>query len=67
MNENSWFIEITKNIRIHNRVKNILQFLPALAGHQLSNQIVLINLYALVLLHSACYHITKYVFQYSYS
>ena len=44
MNENSRFIQITKNIRIHNRVKNILQFLPALAGHQLSNQIVLINL-----------------------
>ena len=44
MNENSRFIQITKNIRIHNRVKNILQFLPALAGHQFSNQIVLINL-----------------------
>ena len=38
MNENSRFIQIIKNIHIHNRVKNILQFLHALAGHQLSNQ-----------------------------
>ena len=44
MNENSRFIHILKTIRVHQCVKNTLQFVPELAEHKLSNQIVLINL-----------------------